>query len=94
MTPVLGFLITQLHAKFEADYEPLEFTEEWLTLPVANLLATAWSLAHPASFPLPSGHSYQCHNHALDRMVLYPGSVAHLGFALDVHATAPTGYCW
>jgi hypothetical protein len=74
--------------------EPHNYTAEWITPQVAEHLAAHAQWMAPPAVRYEPYLPYQCHNAALDRLILYPGSCAWFGHALDVHPTAPTGLVW
>ena len=90
--PSLRSILRNLHARHFADMEPHECTAEWITPQIAEHLAAHAQWMTPSNTfgrALPAIRyepytPYQCNNAALDRLVLYPGSCAWVGYALDV----------
>jgi hypothetical protein len=92
--PTLRAILRMLHTQHFADMEPHDYTADWLRPQVAEYLAAHAQWMTPPAIRYEPYTPYQCHNAALDRLMLYPGSRAWFGYALDVHPAAPTGMVW
>ena len=90
--PTLRSILRNLHTRHFADMEPHEYTAEWITPQVAEHLATHAQWITPPAIRHEAYTPFQCHNAALDRLMLYPGPRAWFGYALDVGSCSTGGY--